>query len=194
MCREINVFFFFFFLEPDFLFARKTNITGGEISDKLIYWLCKARVFLFLGLRYTNWIFSDRQSPEKTKKRTCALFIIINFHVAESCFKIIFFSVISNNPKNKQCQAKSVFFNLNFFRSAGNIIQQIKKVLPCINWKFFRSAIAKKKKIYMATFILFHVVNQCLEIINFLLTFDIVIVTAWKLRCNALWIISKANK
>ena len=190
MCREINVFFF---LEPDFLFARKTNITGGEISDKLIYWLCKARVFLFLGLRYTNWIFF-RSAIARKNQKTYMCFIYYNFHVAESCFKIIFFSVISNNPKNKQCQAKSVFFNLNFFRSAGNIIQQIKKVLPCINWKFFRSAIAKKKKIDMATFILFHVVNQCLEIINFLLTFDIVIVTAWKLRCNALWIISKANK
>ena len=29
----------------------------------------KTRVFLFVGLRYTNWIFLDRRSQKKKKKK-----------------------------------------------------------------------------------------------------------------------------
>ena len=60
------------------------------------------------------------------------------FTEAEQCFKIIIFLVISDDAKNKRgCQAKSSFFfffffflKSQFFSSAGNVIQQIKKVLP----------------------------------------------------------------
>ena len=63
------------------------------------------------------------------------------FNDAEWCFEIIIFSVISGYTKDK-CFHSDVRQNLiylffffsflksQFFRSAGNVIQQIKKFLP----------------------------------------------------------------
>ena len=104
------------------------------VNIRLIQISVSGEDFLFVGLRYINWNFSDWRSQKKTWTPFIVIFYIVHRNWVK--FQNNYFLDFCWHQKQTiswWCREKSfLFLTSQFFRSTGNVIQQIKSSLTSV--------------------------------------------------------------